>query len=481
MKGNIFLYKNDELPLLTFFRIYSVFQILSILIIIVAIRLLFFTPHLPLLSNELEWMLIGRKLNEDLFLYNEVLTQVAPLSSYFYQLIDATFGHSQLIYEIIAAGVVYLQALLFNFMISKRNLFNERNYIGALLYVVLMSISFDLMKLSPALLANTFLLLGVNAVLSQIEKRDGVGDDVFETGLFLGLATLFHHPSFIFIFWAILTLFLYTGINIRQAFMVILAFILPVFFMYIFFYFNDKGADFTTVWLLNLNNFVKLTLLNIRDILIVYTLPVLLSLMGIAKVLRGQRYNSFQNRSHQALLILGIFALMTFLLSGKYLPSNLVYFIIPLAFYCAGFFVHSKKLFVPELIFLVFFGTVTFISYLGAKHIFGVSARLLADYRVQETLPEMNFNGKRIFITGRNIDAYRSNEMATGYLSWSLARRDFENPENYLSISNIYNNFTKDMPEVIIDEEGVMPGVFAHIPGLAAKYKKAGKNIYELK
>ncbi len=467
--------------MLTFFRIYSIFQILSILIIIVAIRMLFFSPQLPLLSNELEWMLIGRKLNEDLFLYNEVLTQVAPLSSYFYQLVDATFGHSQMTYEVIAAGVLYLQALLLNFMISKRNLFNEKNYIGALLYVVLMSVSFDLMKLSPSLLANTFVLLGVNSVLSQIEKRDGVGDDVFETGIFFGLATLFHHPAFIFIFWAILTLFLYTGINIRQAFMVILAFILPLFFVYIFFYFNDKGADYIYVWLLNLNSFVRLTLLNIRDILIVYSLPVLLSLLGVAKVLRGQRYNSFQNRSHQALLILGIFAGLAFLLSGKYLPSNLVYFIIPLAFYCAGFFVHSKKLFVPEVIFLMFFGTVIFISYLGAKNIFGISSRLLADYRVSEVTSEMNYGDKRIFITGRNVDAYRSNDMATGYLSWNLARRDFEKPDNYLSISNIYNNFTKDMPEVIIDEEGVMPNVFAHIPGLAVKYKKTGKNIYELK
>ena len=467
--------------MLTFFRIYSVFQILSILVILVALRVLFFTPHLPLLSTELEWMLIGRKLNEGLFLYNEVLTQVAPLSSYFYQLIDATLGQNQLRYELIATAVVYVQALFFNFMISKRNLLNERNYIGALLYVVLMSISFDLMKLSPALLANTFVLMGVNAVLSQIEKRDGVGDDVFETGLFLGLATLFHHPASVFLFWAILTLFLYTGINIRQAFMVILAFILPIFFLYLFFFFHDNGADFTGIWLFNLNSFVKLTLLNIRDILIVYTLPVILSLLGIARVLRGQRYNSFQNRSHQALMILGIFALIAFLLSGKYLPSNLVYFIIPLAFYGAGFFVHSKKLFLPEVIFIGFFGVVLSISYFGAKPFFGSSLQLLSDYRVADTGTEAKYAGKRIFITGRNIDAYRSGTMATGYLSWNLARRDFENPANYLSISNIYNNFTKDMPEVIIDEEEVMPDIFEHIPALAMKYKKTGKNIYELK
>jgi hypothetical protein len=43
--------------------------------------------------------------------------------------------------------------------------------------------------------------------------------------------------------------------------------------------------------------------------------------------------------------------------------------------------------------------------------------------------------------------------MATGYLSWSLAQSDFKNPNNYMSLSNIYNNFMKDMPDVIIDGE----------------------------
>jgi hypothetical protein len=442
--------------------------------------MLFLTADLPLLSNELEWMLIGQKLNEGLYLYNEVLTQVGPLSSYFYQLVDASFGNKQLVYEIIAGVVVYIQILLFNFMVNKRNLFNEKNYIPALLYLVLMTISFDLMKLSPSLLANTFVIMGVNSVLSQIEKRDGVGDDIFESGLFFGIATLFHHPAFVFILWALLVLFLYTGINIRQSFMVLLAFLLPLLFMYLLFFFNGKEIDFVNIWLLNFNSFVRLTLLNIRDILIVYTLPVMLSFFGIIKVLRGHRYNSFQNRSHQALLIFGVFALVSFLLSGKYLPSNLVYFIIPLAFYCAGFFIHSKRVFLPELLFIFSFGVVVLISFLGAKNILGFSTNLLSDYRVDESKTKLDYEGKRIFITGRNIDAYYSNYMATGYLSWNLARKDFENSNNYLSISNIYNNFTKDMPDVIIDEENVMPKVFDNIPDLAKKYKKTGKNVYEL-
>jgi hypothetical protein len=70
--------------------------------------------------------------------------------------------------------------------------------------------------------------------------------------------------------------------------------------------------------------------------------------------------------------------------------------------------------------------------------------------------------------------------MATGYLSWSLAKKDFENPNNYLSLSNIYNNFKKDMPEVIIDRENVIPAIFKNMPELRAKYKTAEKGIYVL-
>ena len=38
----------------------------------------------------------------------------------------------------------------------------------------------------------------------------------------------------------------------------------------------------------------------------------------------------------------------------------------------------------------------------------------------------------------------------------------------------------KDMPEVIIDDEEVMPKVFENIPDLAKKYKMTGTNVFEL-
>jgi hypothetical protein len=341
-----------------------------------------------------------------------------------------------------------------------------------------MNASFDFMKLSPALMANTFVLMALNSTLRQIEKREGVGDDVFESGLFLGIATLFHLPSFILICWAILVLFLYTGINIRQTFMVILAYLMPVFFMYLYFYFNDQADYFANIWLFNLRSTFDISLLSLRDILISLVLPMAVGLFGIIRVLKGHRYNSFQNRSHQLIIISSFFTLASFLISGQYIPSNLIYMIVPLAFFCAGFFIHAKKMFVPEILFMLFFLLVMLISITGAKPVLGLYQNALASFRVEESELAPQYQGKRIFVTGQHIDAYKTNSMATGYLSWSLAKADFENPDNYMSLSNIYNNFKKDMPDVIIDSENVIPNIFKNIPELAVKYNNTKKGIY---
>lgn len=464
--------------MLTFFRINSIFQVITLLALLLGLKLIYISSHLPLLTYELEWMLVGEKLNEGLKLYSEVLTQVGPLSSFIYQIIDLWAGKNQFVYETIAIVLIFIQTLYFVFITNRRNLFNEKNYIPGLIFLVLMNASFDFLKLSPALMANTFVLMALNATLRQIEKREGVGDDVFESGLFLGIATLFHLPCFVLIFWAIFVLFMYTGISLRQTFMVILAYIMPIFFMYLYFFFNDQADYFVDVWLFNLSSDFNLSLLSLRDILIAMVIPMAVGFFGIIRVLRGHRYNSFQNRSHQLIIISSIFALIAFIISGQYIPSNLIYTIAPIAFFCAGFFIHGKKMLIPETLFMLFFLGIMFLAVTGVKPLFGIYQNGLANFRVAETELAPEYHGKRIFVTGEHTNAYKVNDMATGYLSWTLAEKDFKNPNNYMSLSNIYNNFKKDMPEIIIDAENVMPAIFNNIPELAAKFKRKEKGIY---
>jgi hypothetical protein len=465
---------------LTFFRINSIFQVITLLVLFIIIKLPFVGQPFPLLTYELEWMLVGEKLNEGLGLYNEILTQVGPLSGFFYRFVYLWAGKNQFFYETTAMVLIVVQTLYFVFIVNTRNIFNEKNYVSGLFFLILMNASFDIQKLSPALMANMFILIALNVALRQIEKRDGVGDDVFEIGLFLGIATLFHLPSFIFIFWAVFVLFLYTGANVRQIFMVILAFIMPLFFMYLYFYFNHHGSEFLNVWLFNLSNIFDWSLSGFKDILIGFSLTLLVSFLGIFRILKGNRYNSFQNRSHQLLIIFGFFGVLSLLISQNFMPSNFIFIIPYLAFAVSGFFIHSRKTFAPELLVILFCGITLTMQFLGVKGTADGGLMSLVNYRVNEQEIPSKYQNKKVFVTGEHIDAYKSNRMATGYLSWKLAKLDFKNPNNYMSLVNIYNNFLKDMPDIIIDKEKVMPAVFKNIPELGKKYKKSTSFVYVL-
>lgn len=456
------------------------FIVVLLIVLMLLFRIPYLSGNLPLLSSELEWYLIGEKLNLNLDLYSEILTKVGPLAAYVYKFLNLIFGKNQFLYETLAGVLLFLQALYLNYMVNRRNLFNEKNYLVALIFVVVAQCSFDFTKLSPSLMANIFIMLSLNAVLRQIEKREGGREDIFEAGLYIGIATLLSLSSFIFIFWVLFALFFYTSTNIRQAFMVIVSFLFPIFFMYLFFYFNNTSDAFLNIWLYNLTPSFKITWLGLRDVIIAYTIPIALAALGILRVLRGNRYNNFQNRSHQIIIIFSLFCLSTLFLGNNLFPNSLIYLIIPITFFISGFFIHARQVIILETMFMAFLGSVLILAYAG-NGIFGSNNfEVLKDYKIKKGEVGPELEGKRIYVTGEKIDGFQSNPVATGYLSWSLAKKDFENPNNYMSMVNIQSNFNKDMPEVIIDKENVMPKVFANLPFLKNKYVAKGKNTYFL-
>jgi hypothetical protein len=445
------------------------------------LKLPFITQSLPVLIPELEWVLVGEKLNQDIPLYKGILTEVGPFSALFYQMIDFWFGRNQLAYELFAYLIILIQSLFFVFITNNRQTFTERNYVPGLIYLLLMNISFDLSKPSPALLALTFLLIALNILLRQIESRTGVSDDVFEVGLFIGIATLFHLPSFPYILWAGISLLFYTGVNLRQMFLVVLAFILPVFFTFLFFYFSDTSEALKTVWLFNIITFSNLSFKGLDSIIIAYSVPLFFAVLGIFRVLRGNRYNSFQNRSHQIFILFGIFAFVSLLLSNNFTPYNLCFLIPMLALFISGFYLHMKGMFLPEVAFIIFMLIILTIEFQGVRPFLGSGYDQLSNLKTKDIVIPEKLKGKTVLVTGERTDAYKNARMATGYLNWNLSKSDLQHPNNYESVVNIYQNFKKDMPEVIFDNKKVIPKIFKAIPELEKKYEVYSKGVYVLK
>jgi hypothetical protein len=466
--------------LLTFFRLNSLFHVFSLILLILIIKLPFFGDKLPILLPELEWMLIGEKIHNGSFLYKELWTNVGPLSAFVYWVIDVSFGRYQSAYEFIAILITYFQALYFTFVCNTRQTYLEKNYAPGLIYVLLMSLSFDMTKLSPVLLSTTFLLFAFNKLIKQMERREGVSDEVFEVGLYIGLAVLFHQPSMIFIVWAIASLMFFTNANLRQHFLAILGFALPLFLIALYFYFYDSLDEFKYNWFSGIFRIKQYSLEDFKSALIAIAVPAALSFFGFLNLTRTSRYNSYQQRTQQIMLIWIFAGILALFLSPNVAPMQFIIFIPCFAFFITGFFLHVRGAFLPETLFMTFFVFILFVQYQGVTPFFGKGFEQLADMRIKpQELPDM-MKGQKMLIIGERIDEYKEGQSATCYLNWDLSKIDLENPDNYESIINIFDNFKKDPPTIIIDKQNVVPKIFRRIPALAADYKATTiKGVYQ--
>ncbi|WP_229239409.1 hypothetical protein [Emticicia agri] len=468
--------------MLTFFRLNTLFHILSLLLLVIILKLPFLGDKLPILLPELEWMLVGEKIHDGSFLYKELWTNVGPLSAFIYWLIDFSFGRVQFAYEFIAILIIYFQALYFTFTCNTRQTYLEKNYAPGLIYILLMSLSFDMSKLSPVLLATTFLLFAFNKIVKQMERREGVSDEVFEIGLYIGIAVLFHQPSMVFILWSTACLVFFTNANLRQHFLALLGFAIPLFLITLYFYFYDSIDEFKYNWFNGIFRIKQYSLEDFQSALLAITVPTILAFLGFLRQTQVSRYNSYQQRTQQIMLIWAVVALLALFLSPNVAPMQFIIFVPCFAFFVTGFFLHFRGGVIPDLVFMVVFIGIVFVQYQGVTPIFGKGFEQLSDMRVKpKELPEL-MKGQKMLIIGERIDEYKLGKSATCYLNWDLSKIDLENPDNYESIINIFDNFKKDPPTIIIDKQNVVPKIFQRIPALAVDYRTTTiKGIYQRK
>lgn len=466
--------------MLTFFRINTLLHVITILVLLLLIKIPFAGDKLPILLPELEWMLVGEKLHAGQHLYSEIWTNIGPLSAIVYWGLDFAFGRSQFAYEMFALFLTFLQALYFVYVSNSRHSFIEKNYIHGLMYILLMNFSFDLSKLSPALLATTFLLFAYSKILKQIESRDGVSDEVFEIGLYIGIASLFHQPTLIFILWAILVSVFFSNINLRKLFLLFLGFLLPIMAVGLFFYFNNAFDEFKYNWIESTFRIKQYHLEDLKSTLIVITVPAIVAVLGFFKMVRINRYNNYQQRTQQIMLLWAVFALVALILSPNIAPMQFILIVPCFAFFVSGYFYHVKGMALPEFLFTVFLMVILLVQYQGVTPVAGKGYTQLAEMRIDpQPLPEL-MKGQRMLVIGDRIDEYVYGQPATCYLNWDLSKIDLANPDSYESVINIFDNFKKDPPTIIIDKKNVIEKIFQRIPELAKDYSKTKeKGIYQ--
>lgn len=446
----------------------------------VLLRLPFLWSEVPLLIPELSWMLVGEQMNRGFMLYRDVWDNVSPLSGMVYWAIDSLFGRSQLAYQAVAAAVSIFQILYFNYIIQVREVLPERSQVPGAVYALFLTISFDLATLSPMLMATTFLLLALGVVFKMLERRL-VTNEIFEMGIYIGLATLFYLPAALFLVWAFVALLFYTGTTLRQHMLGFFGSIFPLLMVTLYFYLNDGVASLNRNLLTSVFQVRQYDLNDFSTLIVSLAIPLVVGGLGFMRMLTATRLVNYQSRIQQMMALWFIAAVLLIPLMPYLAPMQFVMFVPVLAYFSTYYFLSFKNRWLAELLFLGFMGGIVLIQYQGLLNLIpALPVGRLENLRAKPALLPEGIRQKRILVIGENEGEYLNNFTATPYLNWDLARYDLENLDNFDSVIHIYDNFRQDPPDYIIDKENVMPKLFLRVPALKKRYRPSPwKGIYE--
>lgn len=450
--------------MLQLFRISTLYKFFFLFLVFLAIRLPAILLDIPLMKMEVKWMLVGEQISKGMLLYADIWDNTPPLSALVYTLIHLIFGKSQVVYGLLSSILIFIQAILLNQYFMKREVFLDFTQIPALLYLILTSIFIDFYTLSPSLLAITPLLVVIDLTFSQMSEKQK-RNRFFEIGIYLGIASLFYLPSFIFIFVPLIAFTLYTSVRIQNLFAVFIGLFFILGITFLLFYLTNQEYNFYLNYLSSLFSLSPKLNLPIFDFLILYLIPFILFILSFMSLLGAGRFNNYQTRCQNVMLLWSLVSIIILFLGSSFSPHHFIFFIPALAFILTHYLLNPRFYIIKEFWLIILLCTCLYFNYQNTYQILPklntkLSQVLQIDMKnllVQPVKLESELHQKKVLVIGENMDYYKNSQLATPYLNWRLTGRHFNNLDKYDILLTIHQNFQEDMPDVIVDEKKLMP------------------------
>jgi len=167
-----------------------------------------------------------------------------PLFKWVHQLIAFPY-----IEQLAVTCLIFGQSYLVNQLVMRNNLMRPPSYLPAFFYIFFASIAYVAGGFSPAILAMTFVILGV-AELFKIYKLFKSAIHIFNAGLFFSIASLIYTPCLLFYFACSIIILILRSYILKERLQLLLGFLTPIYLIVIYFYMTDR---LFTYWQENVN------------------------------------------------------------------------------------------------------------------------------------------------------------------------------------------------------------------------------------
>jgi hypothetical protein len=294
-------------------------------------------------------LLIAFGLHAHSFIEHPVVLATAKdgLISYFFRLFLT--GINGLPVFLLYMLLLLVQALRFNYVMNDLRMFQHSNFLTAMAYVMLASLLPQWHTVSPALVANIF-IIWIYSLILKLYNNKNPRSLLYNIGLITGLAIVCYHPLILMLVIVLFAVIVIRPFHLTEIFVLLMGFLTPFYFLGAYLYMTDQWDDlirYLPSW-----HFKWPILQKDFRLLLTLILFIISFLAGIIVWERNNRRMLIQSRKNWGVLLL-VFVL--------FLPVPLVHYeqsinammlwIPPLAAFVANAFLYPRKTLFPLILF----------------------------------------------------------------------------------------------------------------------------------
>lgn len=273
----------------------------------------------------------------------------------FFDLLMSVTCFSSLFSVIVACLLVLIIAVLLVNFNTSAFFISERNFLPALIYILLSCYLPQFQILNPVLPAAVFLILAIRKIIESY-KVQGTAFSLFDAGMLISIGSLFYASLIWFGLLLIIGIAILRTGSIKEVIISGLGLATPAFIVYGFFYVTGKDMD-SMLSALSYNLFAKNGNVIIQEMtLVVLIISGIIVLMSVAQLLSAINSKKIKSRKTFILLLWTFFIIAGVYLLFDSVSAEIIWLAaIPPSYFLSHFFVFSRSRLLPEIMLAALF------------------------------------------------------------------------------------------------------------------------------
>lgn len=304
--------------------------------------------------------IFGLLLKLPLFLYPKNITANEMDGRLYQWLISLLPPVNGLVCAAIAFVLLYVQALMINYLLNEYRLMPRQNYLPAMAYLLITSLLPEWNYLSSQLVTNIF-IIWIFIHLFRLYNANNAKAQVYNIGLLLGIASYIYFPSAAFLICVLLGLMILKPFRFNEIILFLLGCLTPYYFhaVYLFIFSKFSFANFFPHILIKVPEIKNSIWIAISVLLL--TVPFIMGGYYVQLNLRKMLIQVRKNWSIVLLyLVLAFF--VPFINSNQSLHSWVLVTVPFACFHACAYFYPSRR-WLPLVLFFITIGYIVFQQY----------------------------------------------------------------------------------------------------------------------